>query len=52
MPVIIAVFLFVRGVEFASRLESMRRIGGHLQTGTGVIMIAAGAWMTLATMLR
>ena len=52
VPVLIAVFLFVRGVEFASRLESMRRIGGHLQTGTGVIMIAAGAWMTLATMLR
>ena len=52
VPVLIAVFLFVRGVEFAARLESMRRIGGHLQTGTGVIMIAAGAWMTLATMLR
>lgn len=52
VPVIIAVFLFVRGVEFASRLESMQRIGGHLRTGTGLIMIAAGAWMTLTTMLR
>ena len=52
VPVLIAVFLFVRGVEFASRLESLRRVGAHLQTGTGMIMIAAGTWMTVATMLR
>ena len=48
MHVVVAVLLLARGIEFAGRLKSLQRLGGHLQTITALVMIGAGVWLTLA----
>lgn len=51
VPVFVAVILFVRGVKLATRLESLQRFGAHLQTVTGIIIVGAGVWLTLANLI-
>lgn len=51
LPVILAVVLLARGIEFAGRLQSLQKFGGHLQTATAVIIIAGGVWLTIAGLI-
>lgn len=51
VPVLIAVFLLARGIEFASRLQTLQKLGGRLQLATAAVIIAAGAWMTVSGLL-
>jgi cytochrome c biogenesis protein CcdA len=51
VPVIIAVFLLARGIEFAARLQSLQKLGGRLQLATAVIIIAAGVWITVSGLI-
>ncbi len=51
VPVVIAVFLLAGGIEFASRLQALQRIGSHLQSVTGLLMVGLGVWLTVSNML-
>ena len=48
LPVVVAVILLARGIEFAGRLQAMQRWGAHLQTATALVLIAVGVWLTVA----
>ncbi len=51
VPVVVAVLLLARGIEFANRLQKLQRLGAHLQTATAVVLIAVGVWMTVSGLL-
>jgi cytochrome c biogenesis protein CcdA len=51
VPVIVAVFLLARGIEFAGRLQALQKLGGQLQTATAMVIIAAGVWLTVSGLL-
>ena len=51
LPVLIAVFLLARGIELASRLQALQRVGSHLQAATGLLMVGLGVWLTVTNLV-